>query len=124
MTDRLTYEAMDRLLIREPYFTFRRMHVHIDAIRIDVQKQHIGGMMAFGKQRPVSLHHRMEYGRVPDWTTIHEEILRRLGRARVNRIHHHTGERTAGHSAADLHRLVQKTGLVHLQDPLPIGRHR
>ncbi len=81
---------MDLGLIDEPYLTLGWMHIDVDLTRIDLEKDRIGRMTAFGQTALVGIINGMRHGRVFNRPPVDEDGLeptcrsdgRRLGYSR------------------------------------------
>ena len=121
MSHALAYEPVYAFLICKPDFALCRVDVHVDALGIEIKKQHVGRMVAFCQQRAIAFADRMEHCGIADGTSVHEKILRRSRRARLNRIDHDAADRASGDAAPHLYCPLEKRLSIHLQNPIAIG---
>src|SRR6185295_5745849 len=114
---------MNRFCFRKTDLSFRGMHVDIEPIRLDIQKEHKCRVMPFGKKRSVPIHDRMKHGRIADRTPVHEQFLRDFRRPCVDRIDHHTADRQSRCPASHLNRPIEKPLAKYLEDAIAIRCH-
>ena len=99
------------------------MHVDIEPVRFDIQKEHERRVMPFGKKRSISIHDRMKHCRIADGTPVHKQFLWRSRRPRMDRIDHHAADRQSRCPASHLNRPIEKRLAIYLEYSIAICCH-
>src|SRR5437588_9738452 len=114
---------MKRFRFRKTDFSLCGVHVDIEPIRLDIEKEHKCRVMPFGKKRSVPIHDRMKHGRIADGTPVHKQFLRDSRRPRVDRIDHHTPDRQSPCPASHFNRPIEKSLAKYLEYSIAIRCH-
>jgi hypothetical protein len=114
---------MKRLCFRKTDFFLRGVHVDIESVRFDIQKEHERRVMPFGKKRSIPLHDRMKHGRIADGTPVYKQFLWHSRGPRMDRIDHHATDRRSRCPASHLNSPIEKRLAVYLKYSITICCH-
>src|SRR5882762_3489433 len=109
--------------LRKTDFFLRGMHVDIESVRFDIQKEHECRVIPFGQKRSISIHDRMKHGRIADGTPVHKQFLWRSRGPSMDRIDHHAADRRSRCPASHLNSPIEKRLAIYLKYSIAICCH-